>query len=417
MPNGDFSVARVEKRTRESVGKFERHIERKNESYANMNVDLSRTPMNVHFQSCGELTYNEHLDRLIADGTVSLKGLKADATVFNEMILDVNTDYFEKNGGYDFACRFYEEAFHFAEKLYGKDNIISAVMHADELNIAMTEKYEKPVYHYHLHIMALPVVDKEVRWSKRCKDPALVGTVKEVIHQVSHSKKWKSEKALDENGNPILNSNGKPVYHTSYSILQDKFYEYMKDAGFEGFDRGERGSTAENLTSLGYKIQQDEKRLADIEQRIVAEQARYNDNHKAFMTFAEIDSSGKKSFTGKYTVSAEDYEKLTTLAKRSYSAESEAQRLREENGRLSRQIWSLQSEISKLRTALRELTEKCRPYLEALKIAPQKVKEFISGILEKFKKQEKSIYYEPISAREQQSPERGKRSKNKDYER
>ena len=259
MPKGDFSVARVGKRTRESVGKFERHIERKNESYENMNVDLSRTPMNVHFQSCGELTYNEHLDRLIADGTISLKGLKADATVFNEMILDVNTDYFERNGGYDFACRFYEEAFHFAEKLYGKDNIISAVMHADELNIAMTEKYGKPVYHYHLHIMALPVVDKEVRWSKRCKDPALVGTVKEVIHQVSHSKKWKSEKALDENGNPVLNSKGKPVYRASYSILQDKFYEYMKDAGFEGFDRGERGSTAENLTSLGYKIQQDEK--------------------------------------------------------------------------------------------------------------------------------------------------------------
>ena len=73
---------------------------------------------------------------------------------------------------------------------------------------------------------------------------------------------------------------------------------------------------------------------------------------------AEIDSSGKKSFTGKYTVSAEDYEKLTTLAKRCYSAESEAQRLREENRSLSRQIWSLQSEVSKLRTALRELTER-----------------------------------------------------------
>ena len=98
MPKGDFSVARIEKRTRASVGKFERHIERKNESYENMNVDLSRTPMNVHFQGCGELTYNEHLDRLIADGVVSLKGLKADATVFNEMILDVNTDYFERNG-------------------------------------------------------------------------------------------------------------------------------------------------------------------------------------------------------------------------------------------------------------------------------------------------------------------------------
>lgn len=57
--------------------------------------------------------------------------------------------------------------------------------------------------------------------------------MKEVIHQVSHSKKWKSEKALDENGNPKLNSNGKPVYHASYSILQDKFYEYMKNAGLK----------------------------------------------------------------------------------------------------------------------------------------------------------------------------------------
>lgn len=51
MPKGNFSVARVEKRTRASVGKFERHIERKNESYENMNVDLSRTPMNVHFKA------------------------------------------------------------------------------------------------------------------------------------------------------------------------------------------------------------------------------------------------------------------------------------------------------------------------------------------------------------------------------
>lgn len=188
MAKENFCVARVETRTRASVGKFERHIERKNESYENMNVDLSRTPMNVSFKGCGELTYNERLDDLIAAGTVSLKGLKPDATVFDEMIMDVNTDYFEQNGGYEYACRFYEEAFHFAEKIYGKDNIISAVMHADELNVAMTEKYSRPIYHYHLHIMALPVVDKEVRWTKRCKDPELVGKVKEVIHQVSHSK-------------------------------------------------------------------------------------------------------------------------------------------------------------------------------------------------------------------------------------
>lgn len=417
MAKQNFSVARIETRTRATVGKFERHIERKNDSYENMNVDLSRTPMNVSFKSCGELTYNEHLDKMIAAGMVSLKGLKPDATVFDEMIMDVNTDYFEQNGGYEYACRFYEEAFHFAEKLYGKDNIVSAVMHADELNTAMTEKYGRPIYHYHLHIMALPVVDKEVRWTKRCKDPELVGKVKEVIHQVSHSKKWKSEKALDENGNPILNSKGKQVYHASYSILQDKFYEHMQEAGFNGFSRGERGSTAENLASLEFKIKKDKEKLSNLQEKISAETVRYNDNHQAFMTFNEIDNSGKKSFTGKYTVSADDYEKLTTLAKQSYSAVSEAKKLQEENRYLTRQIWSLQSEVSRLKAALSELTEKCRPYLEALKAAPKAVKEFIDGILERFKKQEKSILYEPIPAPKTQSQERGKRLKNKNYER
>ena len=417
MAKENFSVARIETRTRASVGKFERHIERKNESYENMNVDLSRTPMNVSFKGCGELTYNEYLDELIAAGTVSLKGLKPDATVFDEMIMDVNTDYFEQNGGYEYACRFYNEAFHFAEKIYGKDNIISAVMHADELNVAMTEKYGRPIYHYHLHIMALPVVDKEVRWTKRCKDPELVGKVKEVIHQVSHSKKWRSEKAVDENGNPILNSKGKQIYHASYSVLQDKFFEHMQGAGYAGFVRGERGSTAENLTSLEYKIKQEQKQLAELSERIAEEQVRYDNNHDSFMTFSEIDSSGKKSITGKYTVSAEEYKKLTTLAKRSYAAESDVRKLRDENRQLSSRIWSLQSEVSQLRQALTELTEKCRPYLEALKAAPKAVKEFIDGILERFKKQEKSIEYEPILTPKTHTQERGKRSKNNNIER
>ena len=77
----------------------------------------------------------------------------------------------------------------------------------------------------------------------------------------------------------------------------------------------------------------------------------------------------------------------------------------------------MQSEVSRLKTALSELTEKCRPYLEALKAAPKAVKEFIDSILERFKKQEKSILYETIPALKIQSQEREKRSKNKDFER
>ena len=253
----NYSVARVEQHTAAGIGKSERHIERKNESYENMNVDLSRTPLNIHFKDCGELTYNAWLDKLVTEGVVSLRGLKKDAKVFDEMIFDVNTAYFEEHGGYEYARQFYEEAFHFAKKEYGPGNIVSAVMHADELNTALTEQLGHPVYHYHMHVVALPVVEKEVRWSKRCKDPALVGTVKEVVHQVSHSKKWASRKITDENGHSQIIK--------SYSLLQDRFFEHMRAAGFEDFERGARGSTAEHLSVIEYKSKKESERLAGYE--------------------------------------------------------------------------------------------------------------------------------------------------------
>lgn len=224
-----------------------------------MNVDLSRTPMNVHFKDCGNLTYNEYLNRLVASGKVSLRGLKKDAKVYDELIFDVNTDYFETHGGYEFAKEFYEEAYRFAVKLYGEDNIISAVLHADEVNLALSDKYGRLVYHYHMHIIALPVVEKQVLWTKRCKDKDLVGTAKEIVWQVNHSKKWKSPQAVDENDNPVFDPNGKPVLVPSYSILQDKFYEHMQTAGFNDFSRGERGSTAENKSSLQFQIDKDKR--------------------------------------------------------------------------------------------------------------------------------------------------------------
>ena len=256
MNDKNYSVARVEQHTKASIGKSERHIERKNESYENMNVDLSRTPMNVHYQSCGDLTYNAHLDKLVEEGSISLRGLKKDAKVFDEMIFDVNTAYFEERGGYEYACRFYEEAFHFAQKEYGHENIVSAVMHADELNTALTEQLGHSVYHYHMHVVALPVVDKEVFWTKRCKDPALVGTVKEVIHQISHSKKWASPKITDENGHTQIIK--------SYSLLQDRCFEHMRDAGFEDLERGERGSTTQHLSVTEFKVKKENERLDNL---------------------------------------------------------------------------------------------------------------------------------------------------------
>ncbi len=387
MSKKNYSVARVVTHTQSSIGKCERHNERKNESYANMNVDMARCDMNVHFKSYGELTYNEQLNNLLAEKKVCMRGLKADAKVFDEVIFDVNTDYFETHGGYEYAKEFYAEAYHFAVNLYGEQNIISAVMHADELNVALTEQYGKPVYHYHMHLVALPVVEKQILWTKRCKDKSLVGTVKETVNQISHSKKWKSPQAVDENGNVIFNEKGKPVLIPSYSILQDDFFNHMQRAGFNDFIRGEKGSTAEHLSCLQYEIQQDKKRLEEIKERLQSEEIRYDEIQTANKTFLEIDSMGKKTITGKVTISSEDFNDLSNMAKQSVVARSKIYNLEQENKKLQSRIWDLQSSINRLSARLHELEQVCAPYLEALRLMPEKVKSFISDVLKTVRKE------------------------------
>ena len=398
MSKTNYSVARVVTYTKQSVGKAERHNERKNTNYSNMNVDLEQTRNNIHYKNCNT-TYNERLKELVDTGKISLRGLKDNAKVFDELILDINSDYFEKHGGYNFAKKFYEEAYHFAEKEYGTDNIISAVMHADEQNIALTEKYGKPIYHYHLHVIALPVVKKEIKYSKRTKDKTLVGKVKETIMQVSHSKKWKSQKALDNEGNEILNNKGKPVLIKSYSLLQDRFYKYMSDNGFKDFIRGEKGSTSEHLTDIEFKAKKEQEKLEAITDKVKKQQTKFAETTSAIEDFdkrknqaqqelneikkdvddyksykGDIDNIdvGKSKFFGKkIELDNNDYQNLVKYAKKGIVADVEITKLKEEN--------------SKLKHDFNELKEKTRDFIRAIAYAPSRVVDFFKSL---FKEEE-----------------------------
>ena len=414
----DMSCARVEKYTASDVSKAERHNERKNESYENMNVVMERIPFNVHFKEPTAPTYMQQLQQMEQDGKVSLRGLRKDATLFNEIVIDVNTMYFERNGGYEYAKQFYEEAFHFIEEKFGADNVISAVMHADEINLAATEDLGKEVYHYHLHAMVLPAVEKEILWSKRCKDPELRGTVKEVVNQISHSKKWKSDIPLvDEKGNPLLRKNGKPMFRASYSILQDELFEHMTEKGFKGFQRGEYGSTAEHLTSLQYQIKQDTQRLDKLQQRIQKEQVKYKSSHQIFKTYNEIDSMGQKTFTGKMAISKEDYKELTILAKEGITSRAEIKKLEEDVGYYQQRYYNTANALENMKSRYNELKEKCKPFLQALDHFPEVAKLFTEKVKQLFSFKEAQERAEK-EAREKEKQDRIKaRRKKRDMER
>ena len=162
--------------------------------------------------------------------------------------------------------------------------------------------------------------------------------------------------------------------------------------------RRERPSTTAPIPSLDYQIKKDTERLNEIKAKIEKEQVVYDTIHPENKTFMEIDDMGKKGITGKYTVAKEDYETLTNLAKEGISSRGRIRDLKDENSRLRNRVWSLESQIERLQDYIQRLEDFCRPYLEAMKRFPEKVKEFFTNLLkpkEKVKEQEPEIQIKP----------------------
>ncbi len=344
--------------TLDDVAKVQEHNEREKESYSNQDIDTTQTYRNIHFKAPTD-SYAAMFDQMIADGVISTRGLKADAVKYGELIFDVNSAYFHNHGGYEYAKQFYTDAYKAAVEIVGGEQyILSAVMHADERNRAMSEALGQDVYHYHLHVVYVPVVEKQILWSKRCKDKSLVGTVKEIIQQVSMSKKWASKPALDEHGKPLLNTNGKTVLRKSYSVLQDDFFAAMRKAGYDDVERGERGSSEEHLTVTQFKVQQEQARLAELteqnrqqEQQAAAlgRQIEKIQNQQVAVAAIEKIVATSIPFSPKVAVEREDFDRLSTLAKKYVTAEKKESKLQKALDAANKLIAKLKAEIDGLK--------------------------------------------------------------------
>ena len=389
--------------TLDDVAKVQEHNEREKDSYSNQDIDTTQTYRNIHFKAPTG-SYAAMFDQMIADGTISTRGLKADAVKYGELIFDVNSAYFHNHGGYEYAKQFYTDAYKAAVEIVGGEQyILSAVMHADERNRAMSEALGQDVYHYHLHVVYIPVVEKQILWSKRCKDKSLVGTVKETIMQVSRSKKWESKVALDEQGNPLLTAKGKKVLRTSYSVLQDDFFNYMKAAGYTDVERGERGSTEEHLTVTQFKVQAEQQRLEAVTGQVAQAEQSLEDAKSATekqkkklealqkatkaaktiaLTVQDIEAMGKKNaLTGNVSLTQDQCETLKRYAVNGIIANADNKRLKEKlvSAEKTASIWKQRYDV--LNEKYQELKKKAQPYLDAVEIASERVRAFLSAVL------------------------------------
>ena len=389
--------------TPDDVAKVQEHNEREKDRYSNVDIVPERTPLNVHFKA-PTASYTDMFEQLEQDKVISTRGLKEDAIKYGELVFDVNSAYFYNHGGYEFAKQFYADAYRAAVEIVGGEQyILSAVMHADERNRAVSEALGEDVYHYHLHVVYIPVVEKQILWSKRCKDESLRGTVKEVITQVSRSKKWESKPVLDENGNPMLNAKGKKILKSSYSVLQDDFFNFMRAAGYTDVERGERGSTEEHLTVTQFKVQAEQQRLeavtgqvAQAEQSLEDAKAATEKQKKKLealqketktaktiaLTVRDIEAMGKKSsITGNVSLTPDQCDTLKRYAVNGIIANADNKRLKEKlaSAEKSASIWK--QRFDEVNEKYQELKKKAQPFLDALEIASERVRAFLNAIL------------------------------------
>ena len=267
----NLTFLRMETLKQPDVSRVYRHNERKNRHYQNESILPSESHRNIHFKSSGEQTYMGYLQHLQSEGILTDQPFRKNTILFNELLFDINPAYFDDRGGYEFARKFYGDVYRFAVGLYGEPFIVSAVMHADEIHRSTSEERGRNVFHYHMHVVAIPAVPAEAGASE---------TEDQTVYRICHSKKWPRTHEVTENGITKIVK--------SFSVLQDRFYSFLQDAGYRDIERGDPGSTMEHLPMQEFKLRRAAERLEELEGKI-----RRSEEHLRDLAEQETIASGK----------------------------------------------------------------------------------------------------------------------------
>ena len=203
-----YAIIRNTKYKRENLKGIFRHNERRNKNYSNDNIDKEKSYLNYSIKS-PQYSYEKEFDRI--KEKYNLKGqIKKVSNIACEYIITSDHDFFERIGEEE-TNRFFETAYKFVAKYknLGEQYIISAKVHRDE---------QTP----HMHLIFLPVVHTTDKKGNS-------------IDKLACSEFWKAK--------------------DSYRQLQDAFYRYMVENGFDL----QRGLPKEETNRQHYSVEEYKK--------------------------------------------------------------------------------------------------------------------------------------------------------------
>ena len=272
-----------------------RHNERKNTNYSNKDINKSNSIKNYSLKTIN--TSYQKAFNLIKE-KYKLKGqIKKVSNVMCELIITSDKDFFERIGEQE-TKRYFKLAYDFVVNYnnLGEEFIVSAKVHNDETTP-------------HLHIVFIPVVHTT---NKKGKE----------INKIACSEFWKGKE--------------------SYRILQDRFYKYVTDNGFDL----ERGNTKDNEHIPIEKL----KKITNFEVQEMfkdtncLEQEKITDN-------IEIMRNEYKRVINKFNTLAKRYTKIKNIVEETMYKTEQIQKenytLKQENKELEKEVLTLRDYIDK----------------------------------------------------------------------
>ena len=200
-----YAIIRNAKYKRENLMAVYRHNERKNKNYSNENIDKTKSHLNYSLKDV-EFNYEKEFDKIVKK--YDLKGqIKKVSNIVCEYMITSDNDFFKRIGENE-TKRYFETAYKFVceYKDLGEKYILSAKIHNDE---------RSP----HMHLVFLLVVH-----------------------------------ATDKKGNPIDKLACSEFWKAkdSYRQLQDAFFKYMVENGFDL----QRGVPIEETNRKHYSVEE-----------------------------------------------------------------------------------------------------------------------------------------------------------------
>ena len=131
---------------------LQKHNQRENKNYSNMDIDKARTPLNYDLINKNDINYLERVKTIIEANRASERAIRKDATVYCECIISSDGAFFE-NLTDDKQKEFFKSSLDYLKNRIGEEFIVSANVHLDETTP-------------HMHVGFVPIIENSLSAKK-----------------------------------------------------------------------------------------------------------------------------------------------------------------------------------------------------------------------------------------------------------